>query len=77
MAKKGFSQLREKQKFLLKGNRDVVLNFGKYKGSSFKDLSNEDPEYLEYLFNNWFSSMSIDTQNRIRYWRSRGNNFIL
>lgn len=77
MARTGLSKLREKQRFTLEGTKNVVIHFGKHQNRSFKDISNEDPEYFDYLLENWSTQMTAEVQKRVRYWQNRSGQFFI
>lgn len=71
----GFQKLREKQKFVLKGHNDVEVNFGKYKGLSFKEISSMDPGYLQFLIDTHDGNVSQNVRERLRFWLNESLSF--
>lgn len=77
MVQTGLSKLKQNQKFILTGKNNVLVQFGKYRNLSFKDISQEDPIYLDYLIENWSGQMTAEVQRRLRYWQQQTNGFFL
>jgi len=71
----GFSRLREKQKFTLKPNREVILNFGKHNGKSFAQVGDEDPEYLQFIIDTMEDKLSAEVRSRLIYWLNKKSTF--
>lgn len=71
----GFGKLKQKQKFSLDGENDVVVLFGKYTRYSFKAIGEEDPDYLQWLLDTHEDKISPEVKRRLVFWLSKSANF--
>lgn len=77
MPRLGLDKLRSSQKFVVTGKNNVLVQFGKYKDLTFKDISMTNPEYLDYLIDAWNGQMTSEVQRRLQYWRRQSNRFFI
>ena len=61
----GFDRLRKNQRFGLKEGKDVVIHFGKYSGKSFKEIAEDDTDYLQWLLDVHEDRMSTQVRERL------------
>lgn len=60
-----FDRLRKNQRFGLKEGNDVVVHFGKYDGRSFKEIAEDDTDYLQWLLDVHEDRMSPQVRERL------------
>jgi len=75
MAKTGFGALRAKQRIQLKGEDDLIINFGKYSGMSIKRIARIDPEYVQFLLDTQWDTSSEEVRKRLKGQASKSLNF--
>lgn len=75
MTAKGFTKLKQKQKFSLEGKHKVTVMFGQYEGLTFKEIGEIDPDYLQWVLDTQEDRMSHEIKERLIYWLDKSANF--